>query len=147
MDYSGSSTLVANIYASADRWVANISASADRWEDVTKVKVKMKAIGVKKASGCSSIEVDGCVHEFLVGDASHRKMKEVHAMLDGITRPLSGLEDIEMEADNKVAGYFGKPECQSRVKATVIIIVILSGSCRGIVIVSVIIITISFHAY
>ncbi|KAF7136002.1 hypothetical protein RHSIM_Rhsim08G0067000 [Rhododendron simsii] len=95
MDYSGSSlhTLMANIYA-----------SADRWDDVTKVKGKMKAIGVKKAPGCSSIEVDGHVHEFLVGDASHRKMKEVHAMLDGITKPLSGLEDTEMEADNKVAG-------------------------------------------
>ena len=43
--------------------LANIYASADRWEDVTKVRRKMKALVVKKAPGCSSIEVDGNVHE------------------------------------------------------------------------------------
>ncbi|KAF7142124.1 hypothetical protein RHSIM_Rhsim06G0221200 [Rhododendron simsii] len=69
-----------------------------------KVEGENEAVGVKKVPGCSSIEVDGHVHEFLVGDASHRKMKEVHAMLDVVTKPLSGLEDIEMEAENKVAG-------------------------------------------
>ncbi|KAA8523061.1 hypothetical protein F0562_009484 [Nyssa sinensis] len=36
--------------------MANMYASADRWEDVTKVRMKMKALGVKKAPGCSSIE-------------------------------------------------------------------------------------------
>lgn len=94
MDYSGSSvhTLMANIYA-----------SADRWEDVTKVRGKMKAFGVNKSPGCSSIVVDGNVYEFLVGDTSHPKMKEVHSMLDGITKPMSCLEDLEMESDNKVA--------------------------------------------
>ncbi|KAL7168276.1 hypothetical protein ACSBR2_038670 [Camellia fascicularis] len=89
---SGTHTLLANIYA-----------STDRWEDVTKVRRKMKALGIKKAPGCSSIEVNGNVHEFLVGDASHPKMKEVYSMLDSITKPLSGLEEIEMEQANPVA--------------------------------------------
>lgn len=39
--------------------LANIYASADRWEDVTKVREKMKNLGVKKVPGCSSIEVNG----------------------------------------------------------------------------------------
>lgn len=50
--------------------LANIYASADRWEDMTKVRRNMKDIGVKKLPGCSLIEVNGVVHEFLVGDAS-----------------------------------------------------------------------------
>ena len=82
--------------------LANIYASADRWEDVTKVRRKKKALGVKKASGCSSIEVDGNVHEFLVGDASNPDMKEVYSILDSITKPLSGLEDGEMEEYNTI---------------------------------------------
>ncbi|KAI8552881.1 hypothetical protein RHMOL_Rhmol06G0302600 [Rhododendron molle] len=48
----------------------------------SEVEGENEAAGVKKAPGCSSIEVDGHVHEFLVGDGSHRKMKEVHAMLE-----------------------------------------------------------------
>ncbi|PSS01839.1 Pentatricopeptide repeat-containing protein [Actinidia chinensis var. chinensis] len=80
--------------------LANIYASVDRWEDVTKVRRKMKALGVKKAPGCSSIEVDGNVHEFLVGDASNPDMKQVYSILDSITKPLSGLEDGEMEEYN-----------------------------------------------
>ncbi|KAL6274753.1 hypothetical protein ACE6H2_025445 [Prunus campanulata] len=47
---------------------ANTYASADRWEDVTKVRRKMKDLGVIKVPGSSSIEIDGIVHEFIVGD-------------------------------------------------------------------------------
>ncbi|XP_057968793.1 pentatricopeptide repeat-containing protein At1g31430 isoform X1 [Malania oleifera] len=83
---SGVHTLLANIYA-----------SADRWEDVTKVRKKMKALGVKKVPGCSSIEVNGVVHEFLVGDASQSEMKEVCFILDIIAKPLLDLEEKEME--------------------------------------------------
>ncbi|KAK7843208.1 pentatricopeptide repeat-containing protein [Quercus suber] len=60
--------------------LANIYASADRWEDVTKVRRKMKDLGVKKVPGCSSIEVNGIVHEFVVGDPSHSEMREIYSM-------------------------------------------------------------------
>ncbi|KAK7310144.1 hypothetical protein RJT34_07450 [Clitoria ternatea] len=39
--------------------LASIYASADRWEDVTKVRSKMKDLGIKKVPGYSAIEVDG----------------------------------------------------------------------------------------
>ncbi|KAL5572748.1 hypothetical protein UlMin_022345 [Ulmus minor] len=51
--------------------LSNIYASVDRWEDVTKVRKKMKDLGVRKMPGCSSIEIDGIVREFVVGDSSH----------------------------------------------------------------------------
>ncbi|GAV62537.1 PPR domain-containing protein/PPR_2 domain-containing protein [Cephalotus follicularis] len=72
--------------------LANIYASADRWEDVTKVRRKMKDLGVKKVPGCSSIEIDGIVHEFLVGDPSHPEIKEIYSMSDTVAKSLVGLE-------------------------------------------------------
>ena len=37
----------------------------------------MRDSGLKKEPGCSSIEVNGIVHEFLVGDNSHKLSKEI----------------------------------------------------------------------
>lgn len=91
MEYSDSSvhTLLANIYA-----------SAGRWEEVAKVRKKMRALGVKKEPGCSSIEVNGNVHEFLAGDASHPKIEEVYSVLNGLLKPSSGFEESEIEQTN-----------------------------------------------
>ncbi|XP_061376273.1 pentatricopeptide repeat-containing protein At1g08070, chloroplastic-like [Gastrolobium bilobum] len=47
--------------------LSNIYAKAGRWDDVTKFRSLMKKRGVRKVPGCSSILVDGIVHEFLVG--------------------------------------------------------------------------------
>lgn len=77
--------------------LANIYASAGRWEDAKNVRRKMKNTGVKKEPGCSSIEVNGDVHEFLVGHASHPEMREIYSMLDSMVKPLSCLEENEME--------------------------------------------------
>ncbi|GMY35939.1 pentatricopeptide repeat-containing protein At1g31430-like [Fagus crenata] len=79
--------------------LANIYASADRWEDVTKVRRKMKDLGVRKVPGCSSIEVNGIVHEFVVGDPSHPEMREIYSMLDRMARPLLDSEESEMERE------------------------------------------------
>ncbi|KAG5575355.1 hypothetical protein H5410_055489 [Solanum commersonii] len=47
--------------------LANTYASAGRWEDVLKVRGTMRDLGVKKSPGCSSIDISGNVHEFIVG--------------------------------------------------------------------------------
>lgn len=91
---SGVHTLMANMYA-----------SVERWEDVTMVREKMKSLGVKKSPGCSSIEIDGKVHEFLVGDLSHPEMNEVHLMLETIARSMLNLEEIDLEQNNVVADF------------------------------------------
>ncbi|KAK4708293.1 hypothetical protein R3W88_029218 [Solanum pinnatisectum] len=46
--------------------LANTYASAGRWEDVSKVRGTMRDLGVKKSPGCSSIDINGNVHEFIV---------------------------------------------------------------------------------
>lgn len=81
--------------------LANIYASANRWEDVTKVRRKMKDIGVRKLPGCSSIEVDGVIHEFLAGDASHPEMRAICFMLNSMVNPLLGLEESRGERENQ----------------------------------------------
>ncbi|KAK0591874.1 hypothetical protein LWI29_009579 [Acer saccharum] len=86
--------------------LANIYASADRWEDVTKVRRKMKDLGIKKVPGCSSIEVDGIVHEFLVGDPSHLEMGEIYSMLDRVAKMQLVSEENELEGDNLAAMNF-----------------------------------------
>ncbi|RVW56721.1 Pentatricopeptide repeat-containing protein, chloroplastic [Vitis vinifera] len=51
--------------------LSNIYAKAGKWDRVSGLRKLMRDVGLKKEPGCSSIEVDGIVHEFLVGDNSH----------------------------------------------------------------------------
>ncbi|XP_031263387.1 pentatricopeptide repeat-containing protein At1g31430-like [Pistacia vera] len=83
--------------------LANLYATAARWEDVKKVRRKMKDLGVRKVPGCSSIEINGIVYEFVVGDRSHMEMREIYSMLDRMTKTLLGSEEHEREGDDLVA--------------------------------------------
>ncbi|KAE8690459.1 Pentatricopeptide repeat-containing protein [Hibiscus syriacus] len=48
--------------------LSNAHAALKRWDDVSNVRLKMKALKINKEPGCSMIEVNGVVHEFLVGE-------------------------------------------------------------------------------
>ncbi|KAK1422747.1 hypothetical protein QVD17_18033 [Tagetes erecta] len=48
--------------------LSNVHASEGRFNDAGELRRKMKAQGVSKDPGCSMIEVDGVVHEFLAGE-------------------------------------------------------------------------------
>ncbi|XP_068647659.1 pentatricopeptide repeat-containing protein At1g31430 [Aristolochia californica] len=80
---SGMYTLMANIYA-----------AAEKWEDVTKLRRKMKDLGVKKTPGCSSIVVNGIIHEFLVGDTSHPQSRGIYSLLSCIARSMDSEEEL-----------------------------------------------------
>nr|POF22721.1 pentatricopeptide repeat-containing protein [Quercus suber] len=51
----------------------NLYASISQWEKMSHLRKKMKEIGIKAVPGCSSIDVDGLVHVFAMGDWSHPK--------------------------------------------------------------------------
>ncbi|XP_022727809.1 pentatricopeptide repeat-containing protein At5g48910 [Durio zibethinus] len=68
--------------------LSNIYASSRDWESVARVRLKMKEMDVKKDPGCSWIELDGIVHEFLVEDDSHPRAKEIHSMLQEIAEQM-----------------------------------------------------------
>jgi pentatricopeptide repeat protein len=68
--------------------LSNMYADSKNWEGVNSVREIMKAKGVRKLPGCSVIEVDGEVHEFIVGDKTHPRHDEIEMMLAEISKRL-----------------------------------------------------------
>lgn len=64
--------------------LSNIYAKAGKWDCVSRLRQHMKVSGLEKEPGCSSIEVNGIIHEFLVGDSSHPLSTEIYSKLDEI---------------------------------------------------------------
>ncbi|KAI9380633.1 hypothetical protein POPTR_016G128900v4 [Populus trichocarpa] len=73
--------------------LSNIYAASHKWEEAAKIRSIMSERGVKKIPGYSWIEVDGVVHQFLVGDTSHPLSEKIYAKLG------------ELAKDLKAAGY------------------------------------------
>ncbi|XP_058104633.1 pentatricopeptide repeat-containing protein At2g45350, chloroplastic [Magnolia sinica] len=64
--------------------LSNLYAGVGMWSDASKVRMMMKEREMRKIPGCSWIELNGTVHEFVVGDKSHPQAKEIYVMLDKI---------------------------------------------------------------
>ncbi|TYG62122.1 hypothetical protein ES288_D07G202800v1 [Gossypium darwinii] len=73
--------------------LSNMYAVAGEWEKASEVREMMKKRGLRKDSGCSSIEHKGVVHNFIVGDKSHPQTKEIYSKL------------AEMREKLKLAGH------------------------------------------
>ncbi|XP_010254277.1 PREDICTED: putative pentatricopeptide repeat-containing protein At3g15930 [Nelumbo nucifera] len=73
--------------------LSNIYAACNRWGDVREVRKMMMDRKIKKTPGCSLIEMNGVVHEFVAGDQSHPQSSEIYSKLD------------KMAQDLKLAGY------------------------------------------
>ncbi|KAL5993512.1 hypothetical protein ACLOJK_014437 [Asimina triloba] len=85
LDHGGVHVLLSNMYA-----------SNNRWKDVAKVRKGMEEMKVKKVPGCSLIEFDGVVVEFVAGDRSHLLIDEMILLLLGMDKQLKSVEqDIE----------------------------------------------------
>lgn len=65
-DKSGAYVLLANIYAASGK-----HASA------REIRHLMREKGVDKTPGCSTVEVKGVIHQFIVGDLSHPRIKDI----------------------------------------------------------------------
>ncbi|XVE78738.1 hypothetical protein DITRI_Ditri14bG0002600 [Diplodiscus trichospermus] len=61
--------------------VSNIYASAGRWDESVMIRKMMKAKGVRKTRGWSSIHVSNRAHEFIAGDTSHPQFNRIHGIL------------------------------------------------------------------
>ncbi|KAL2556448.1 Pentatricopeptide repeat-containing protein [Forsythia ovata] len=71
--------------------LSNIYAKSGKWDKVSELRKVMRDCGLKKEPGCSSIEVDGIVHEFLVGDNSHPLSKKIYSKLEEIAARLKSV--------------------------------------------------------
>ncbi|KAK9285832.1 hypothetical protein L1049_025033 [Liquidambar formosana] len=77
LDHGGVHVLLSNMYA-----------SANQWGNVAKVRKGMEEKKVRKVPGCSLIEVDGVVREFVAGDRSHVFREDILLLLLGIDKNL-----------------------------------------------------------
>ncbi|KAI3713704.1 hypothetical protein L1987_72290 [Smallanthus sonchifolius] len=68
--------------------LSNMYASLANWDKVMETRLMMKQNEVKKDPGCSWIEVDGAIHEFVVADESHTKSKDIYMMLEEMKEKL-----------------------------------------------------------
>ncbi|CAJ1953205.1 unnamed protein product [Sphenostylis stenocarpa] len=62
--------------------LSNFYASLGRWNNAAKVREKMEKGGMIKEPGCSSIEVNNAIHEFLSGDLRHPERKRIYKKLE-----------------------------------------------------------------
>jgi len=56
--------------------LANIYAGSGRHDNTRSVRILMKPKGVEKTPGCSLVEINGTVHQILVGDTSYPRIKK-----------------------------------------------------------------------
>ncbi|CAN6458407.1 unnamed protein product [Victoria cruziana] len=68
--------------------LSNLYAAANRWADVEVIRELMRERGVRKTPGCSSIELNNVVHEFVVGDSSHPQFERISKFLDEVSKKL-----------------------------------------------------------
>jgi pentatricopeptide repeat protein len=62
--------------------LANTLARGQQWEFVETVWQSMRGKGIEKTAGCSWLEVENVVHEFLMGESSHPNSDEIYSILE-----------------------------------------------------------------
>ncbi|XP_073525943.1 uncharacterized protein [Phyllobates terribilis] len=77
----------------------NIYAMERRWEDADVVKGMMRKSGAKKETGCSAIEVDSRVLEFVSGDKMHPQWNVIHSVLSNLFIQMSRQEKEFMKLE------------------------------------------------
>ncbi|KAJ0075444.1 hypothetical protein Patl1_34591 [Pistacia atlantica] len=68
--------------------LCNIYAACNRLDNLREVRQLMLDRGIKKTPGCSLIEMNGVVHEFVAGDQSHPETGEIYLKLEKMTSDL-----------------------------------------------------------
>lgn len=68
--------------------LCNIYAASKKWENLCQVRKLMMERGIKKTPGCSLMELNGNVYEFVAGDQSHPQSKEIYAKLENMMQDL-----------------------------------------------------------
>ncbi|XP_020182622.1 pentatricopeptide repeat-containing protein At4g21065-like [Aegilops tauschii subsp. strangulata] len=95
--------------------LSNLYAAVGRWNGVEDVRRTMRSKGIEKIPGCSSVEMDGSIHEFISGDKSHPSYDDIHAKLieiggrmqqqGHVTETTEVFYDIEDEEKEQALGH------------------------------------------
>ncbi|KAL6502988.1 hypothetical protein OROHE_024156 [Orobanche hederae] len=78
--------------------LASMYVERNMWQKATEVRKLMRERGVDKTPGCSSIEVDGNVCEFIVRDKSHCRSEQIYECLGRLSKQMElGVSCLEDE--------------------------------------------------
>ncbi|XP_010246332.2 PREDICTED: pentatricopeptide repeat-containing protein At1g08070, chloroplastic-like [Nelumbo nucifera] len=66
----------------------NIYNSTGRWSSAVELRGMMEGCGIRKLAGCSTIVIEGIVHEFIAGDRSHPQFDEIQTMMSAMATRL-----------------------------------------------------------
>ncbi|KAJ1292085.1 hypothetical protein BS78_02G365200 [Paspalum vaginatum] len=64
--------------------LSNIYAQANSWEGVAEMRKTLRRTSIQRIPGRSSIEWQSTTHEFVSGDRSHPRSKEIYEMLEEV---------------------------------------------------------------
>ncbi|KAJ9185839.1 hypothetical protein P3X46_005426 [Hevea brasiliensis] len=78
--------------------LSNIYAANGRWSYSDKIRESMESRGVKKTAGCSSLVIDGVIHNFLAADKWHPRWTEVKLILNCLSSELKLGADVPGES-------------------------------------------------
>lgn len=79
--------------------LAKIYASQNKWNEVRKLRLKMKELGLRKKPGCSWIEVDKRIQTFLADDKSFPLVDNVHQCLSLINSDMENYECFSINSN------------------------------------------------
>lgn len=85
--------------------LAGIYSSVGRLEDAIRIRSEMKQLGIKKTPGCSSIEVNGVVHEFFSEDDSNPESEKIYEETEKMMKKIKlagyvpNVSDARLEAE------------------------------------------------
>lgn len=68
--------------------LSNVYASSGRWKEAAQVRAGITEAGTPKEPGCSLIEVDNEIHEFLLGDIRHPQKENIYIKLEELNHVL-----------------------------------------------------------
>ncbi|KAB8108632.1 hypothetical protein EE612_044482 [Oryza sativa] len=93
----------------------NTYAAVEDWGKVAEVRKLMKEKGIQTTPGCTTVELNGEIHEFIAADASHPRKAEIYEKLDEINKHLriagyvpnvsSELHDLDSEGKECALAY------------------------------------------
>ncbi|KAL8481639.1 hypothetical protein ACS0TY_027956 [Phlomoides rotata] len=95
--------------------LSNMYSCMKRWDDAKRIRHLMKDQGIDKTPGSSLVEVDGAMHEFLIGDKNHPRVEDIYSKLEEMNGKLQEfgyrartrdvLFDIEEEEKEDALSY------------------------------------------
>lgn len=113
--------------------LANIYAKAGRLDDMSRIRMKLHEMGLKKQLGYSLIEQGGFVHKFTSGDIFNPHSEEIYLMLNEIEMTLQqqGLQETSLQHRERLAVAFGLISTSEKMTIRIVNNLQICGDCHS----------------